>query len=638
MNNKFSLVIVFVLFFGSICGNAANNNESPLIKAKSIAENLINLNTPLHIVLAIDSSASMNASADAKTAAIEFLKIVKNRINNSIKVGYVSWKHYPASYSKDLSSNYHELYDNISNIDFTGNTCLMVGLNKSLDLLNEAKSTEGKDIIVIISDGEENCNTSRNFTCEDLSSINLQGVQIYTIQTGNLEKKNPLLECLKNADFPTPLRNVVTEWSNTTDDPFYVRAQGRNIAIRELSTNMTITKRIIKGNLGPRILLRISAPNITEVKSGMVIALDSSGSLGTGGRPEYGRYIREVMPKILDKIEEKMPNNRISIVSWDNDIDFTYRPLTKDKNATPELVPISLAKKEIAEDEVFMKKSPYDKLFGLINISRWIDDISPLSLFVSKKDYPENYYYFDEYEGTNLSLALERPIRTLDKAYSFFSQNRTDASRKVILLMTGRSEFSPCDPRLINDAQRKNYGIFAIGLGVIDGSKMHKELINMTANQKNETRYYYSPGSVDWTGQVADKEIDKIIYEIATSEIANNFTLVDTIYPYLRVNPNSITTTENGQKINISSSNITNSDGTTTLKLGFNRSIKPEDIIEISIDTEFNLSLPVDVTESRTSKAFVINNQTMPSSLSYIWQSNGKKYTLPLPENSISIY
>ena len=60
------------------------------------------------------------------------------------------------------------------------------------------------------------------------------------------------------------------------------------------------------------------------------------------------------------------------------------------------------------------------------------------------------------------------------------------------------------------------------------------------------------------------------------------------------------------------------------------------DILEIEINTEFNMNLPVDVTANMTSVDFNPEIGTAPSFIKYNWR-NINDFTLPLPENRIII-
>ena len=645
MDNKYVFIIIIslVLFFSSIIGNAAKNNESQnsIIKAKSIAENLTDLNIPLHIVLAIDSSASMYyENESAKSAAIEFLKAIENKTDERIKIGYVSWRHVPVLSSNNLTSNFTDINYKISNINFTGNTCFRIGINRSFDLLRNEKASGIYNVLVIISDGVENCNTGANFTCEEFQKINSTDIYIYTIQIGESDKGSSLLRCLgKPIQKPLPIPNLpgnkTTEPSRLIlvdslfETPIQIQVRGSEIEGRDPNTNMTVSKSITDGHFGPHIVLKLAAPGIQEIKTGIVIAVDSSGSLGMGGRAEYGNNIRESMPKILRNIEEKMPNSNVSIVSWDDNIDFAYSPILNNKSENATSVPISQAIKEITDNEIFLYKNIYP--FSLDYFSR---------LFSSK--YPEKYYYCKETEATDLNVGLESARAILNKAI----QNRLDATRKLILFITARSEFSPCKPETVYKAKKENCNIHTIGIGVIEGSELENELIKMSGD-KNHTegdkeKYHYSPGSSVFDCTTVASAAAQALKQYNTENISNNIRIVDTLYPYLHINEQSVEVIKNGDILNNSliTKNIrANPDRTNTVEVIINKSVymKPSDVIQVSFDTYLDLSIPADVTNSRTSRVYSIDRNTPASFISYSWLGNDHIYNAYLPEGSVVI-
>ncbi len=678
----FKIYLILIIYMITVIAGGNNIDNKQIFgdetKANYLAKIFTSLNNSTNIVLAIDSSASMNdGTQGAKQASIEFLKALGDNTDGRIKVGYVSWRHIPASSSPDLSSDLKGISEKVKEIDFTGNTCMRTGLNKSFELLQNAIPTADYNIIVIISDGEENCNTGKNFTCEEFKSNYPKNVYIYTLQTRSSEEGDRLLKCLErpitlsntnelnkgNNEKPLPNLRTNSEFPDQGQNsqgkiitPYKIQVQSFNISRRNTNTNMTISKSIVDGKLGPKVILKLTAPGIKDIKSSVVIAVDSSGSMGIGGNPRYGDHIRDSMPKILDAIENRMPNSNVSIISWDDDIDLAYGPLLKsNSNASmmpnasmvlnASMVPIAQAKKEIIEKNVFTNKYPYDKFLYLIPADKWSNSrlagfLWPLDLLFLKKLPPTDYYYCYENESTNLSVGLKSAISTLDNSSLIKGQSQLDARRKLIIFIAGRSEFSKCDDNLIEEARRKYYNISTVGVGVAEGSMMEKELIKIAGNERN---YNYSTGSSGWTSRAVDKVIEGDLYEFSKSDITNGIALVETIYPYLRLDNNSIRATING--VNISKALISkgiriNPDNTTTLKITLSKKLnmKPDDVIEVSFDTYLDLTLPIDNARSGNQKKYAIDKGAPASNVSYNWLANGQLYSIPLPENSINIY
>jgi len=659
--SKVYLLLIIYLLIIIADGNSIDEQpiSGPESRANNLAEIFSSLNNTANIVLAIDSSASMDDGfQSAKEVALEFLEALGNNQDRNLKVGYVSWRHAPVSSSPNLSSKFSGLPEEIRKIDFTGNTCLRMGINRSLDLLRNETPNSGYNIIVIISDGEENCNTG-NLTCSEFAKIFPDDVYVYTIQTRTSERGSTLLKCMERPIDIDPLNGISTKDQipipqlkvnpiladhRSKEDlkaNFDFEIQSFNISRRDADTNITISKSIVSGEFGPKVKLKLTAPGIKDIKSGVVISVDSSGSMGLGGNPRYGEHIRNSMPKILDAIEEYMPNSNISIISWDNDTDFAYGPLSGG-NGIAAMVPISRAKEEIADNDVFTCKCPYDKFLYSIP-ANGLPDSSLLRIFdflFTKKLQPTNHYYCYENESTNLSIGLESAIKALDNSSFIQDRNRLDATRKLIILIVGRSEFSNCDDDLIKEAKRKYYDINTVGIGVVDGSMMEKELIKIAGGERN---YNYSTGSSGWTSEAVDQVIKDALYEFSRSNITNDLTVVETLYPYLRLNNDSIKVSINNVELSkdlINREIQVNSDNTTTLRIALNRNIniKPSDVIEIFFDTYLDLSMPLGMSSSRTQKKYTINMSSPTSGVSYYWLANGQSYTIPLPENSLNIY
>ena len=652
MKNKFFLVFIILAVFvtESLYGNASDNSD-PIIGAKTIAENLTKLNTSLNIVLAIDSSASIYyESQSSKSTAIEFLKTIENKTNTRIKIGYVSWRHVPVFSSSYLSSNFSDIYHRINDTNFTGNTCFRNGLNRSLELLRKEATSAVYNVLIIISDGEENCNTESNFTCDEFNKMNSTDIYIYTIQIGRSDKGSSLLKCLEKPiekpigipELPHPNPSALNGSSSNKpgnkmlkpisifEKAFQFQTQGSEVSIREPNTNMSVSKSITGGIFGPKITLKLAAPGIEAIKTGIVIAIDSSGSLGKGGRAEYGYNIRMSMQKILDKIDERMPKSNISIVSWDDNVDFAYSPLLNNNPLLASLVPISQAKSEIYEKEVFLYKSSYP--FPL----NFIAGVFPSNV-------PGTYYYCNETESTNLSVGLESARIILNKTVG----NKLDATRKLILLVTSRSEFSRCDKDIVNKAKNENCNIHTIGIGVIDGSELQKDLIEI-AGDKNKPegdreKYHYSPGSSLFNEATVATSVNQALEQYSTENISNKISIVDTLYPYIHlVEGQSIKVMLNDNILNESlyTKTVTiNSDNTTTLEIILDKNVVmiPSDVIQVSFDTYLDLSLPIEATNSRTSRIYSINQKTPTSHVSYSWLGNNLAYNIPLPECNIAL-
>lgn len=632
------LVTIITLFMIVLTSASAVSTYNTETNIKDIVGILAKLNNSSHIILSIDCSSSVNnPQENAKKVALEFLNETK-RINSDgkFKVGYVGWNDHLITRSHFLSTNLDEVYNDIdNNIKLIGTTCFEIGMNESLKLLRAEDGAGINDIIIIISDGLENCTKRSNFSCKQFK-MNNADINIYTIQIGEDPEGSKLLRCLgKPAPKPSNEKIDIISANNSTNQPTYkyfnempFRIQTREVVRRDPYTNMTVSKSISGGDHGPRITLKLNAPGIEKIRTNVVIALDSSGSLGKGGQAEYGENIRKSMPEILKRIEEKMPISNVSIISWDNNIDFAYSNLLNTNPYKCNLVPISQARKEISENEVFLSNNDFRNYPIPLNY---------IMQFFLSRSQPEKYYRCDENESTDLNVGLNSSRIVLNKS----SPNRLDGIRKLIIFIAARSEFAGCDQSSINQTKNENCDIHTIGVGVIDDSDLQKELIKIAGNKSktlgDRNKYHYSPGSAFYNDKVVAAVADRALEQYFKENILNNISIIDTLYPYLKIDNQSINVVMNEKTLNKSKLSIKsqiNPDDTSTLKVVFGKDLnmKPSDVIQVSFDTVLDLSLPIDVTNSKTSRTYSIGRDTQNSNISYNWLGNNQIYTIPLPE------
>jgi hypothetical protein len=395
-------------------------------------------------------------------------------------------------------------------------------------------------------------------------------------------------------------------------------------------SNVTITKDVVPGCKGPQIIITIKAPDIKEIKRDIVISLDTSGSFGVGGRPEYGAVLREVMPEVLEHIEQNDPMCRISLVSWDDDIDFAYGPMiSKDINKA-ELMPIDIARSDLVDKNLF--DSPPHKLE--LPFLNWQLDLSNLNRYISlpfrhpTRGYNCTYLYFWENESTNLSLGVLSALNIMKKSSFYrYYDNR-------ILLITGRSEFVPINKsELTYEIIKCKYPISVVGFGVPYDSDLNKTLYDIVSSS-NGKNPYYTPGILGWTKDSMLNAIDSAVDDIMKSErIINNITINEVLYPYLKIL--SINVSKNKNPINYSK-NIAYgiNDNSTMLTLRWLDSLNSSEELQIVIDTELNMSLPIEVSTLKTRVLYNIDPATSPSFVTYYWQDR-ELWMVALPEERI---
>jgi hypothetical protein len=592
-------------------------------KIQSLVDSITELNNSLNVVLSIDCSGSME-NESAKNAALGFLSQLKNGTKGNIDVGYVAWSKGILAESLTLNSDISEVYKEINNRNLKNNsvTCMSIGLDKSIKLLRDNKEPGKHNILIVISDGMDNCTSDLNLNCGDIrQEINAIGINIYTIQIGNDPEGRELLECLENTgDVPSADAGKTQGFRIVEKLPrdMTFQAEIKHDSIPPDPNNMTVSKDITWGDHGPRIALAIKVPSARDIPTNVAIALDSSGSLGWGGRPEYGDNIREAMLPSLEKIRDRLDYSKVSIISWDEDIDFAYGDLNNTDPSKARLVPTSIAIDDITKNDVFMYK---DEGY-----------LQKLWAYFWGADRPLDHYYCRENESTNMSIGL-------DSARAVLNNTKGTGIRKMIILITARSEYEPCDPKIIRLAKNQSCNIYTIGIGVINGSLLENELKEIASDR--ETKYKYSSGSQIYDKNAMDSVIENAVDQFLKENISNNILINETLYPYIQAKNDTVNATLNGKPIYpIPNMRLikTNPDRTTTWKIEFKGlNIKPEDELIVYFDTTLNISLPADVTKFRTSIDYSIDRKTTRSSISYRWLADNKQYEIGLPERNIEI-
>ena len=205
-------------------------------------------------------------------------------------------------------------------------------------------------------------------------------------------------------------------------------------------SNITLTKTI--SGSGSRLAYNyaIDTPKVDDFD--FVLALDSSGSMGDVGEPEQGKAVADAIPRFIkETIEKKSDKNfKISIVSWDDDIDFAYGNDFNNTNPKiAKLVPIKKADEDIKNQLVFGEESG--------------------------KEY---FYKSSPREHTNISKAIEASI----DIFKNNEPNYANRTSRFIILVVGESEYDPCNKDLIQKAEKEGYSIYVIGMPFNEKNEM----------------------------------------------------------------------------------------------------------------------------------------------------------------------
>ncbi len=610
---------IFIILFLMDCMILSCAAQTDNSKIEAIVNSLIELDNSSNVVLSIDCSGTI-ANEAAKNDSIVFLDNLKNKTRGNINVGYVAWSSGIIDKSSTLSSKINDVRQELKNSNLKNKsvTCMRNGLNESIKLFGD-KEPGKHNILIIISDGLDNCTNSSNLNCNNIWQLNATGIKIFTIPIGNNPIGRELLGCLEDREIDLGADERMTQDFREVEKlprDMTFKAEVKQDIIAPDPNNMTVSKKVTWIDNGPRITLEINVPSAAKIPTNVAIAIDSSGSLGWGGRSEYGDNIREAMLPSLEEIRDRLNYSKVSIISWDENIDFAYWDLNNTDPAKACLVPTSIAIDNITENNVFMKKDE-----GYLEKVR---------AFFWGVDRPKTYYYCWEDESTNLSLGLDSARTVLNNATG-------NGIRKMIILITARSEFEHCDPKIISLAKEQNCDIYTIGIGVINGSRLEKELMEIASNK---AKYHYSAGSQTYDQNAMESVIKTAVDQFTKENVSDNIRINETLYPYIQAKNGQVNAELNNKKILGNMSLIqTNPDKTTTWKIEFdkNLNLKPGDKLTVYFDTALNMSLPADVTKSRKPIAYSIDPKTIKSSISYRWLADNQPYEIGLPERNIKI-
>ncbi len=344
----------------------------------------------------------------------------------------------------------------------------------------------------------------------------------------------------------------------------------------------------------------ITAPKINDFD--FVLAVDSSGSLGPSENDLEGPAVATAVPDFIEGIANNysrtsMANFNISIVSWNDKIDFASSDFTN-------------------------KDSSKAKLFS-INKS-----INNIDTFIN--EFTKSYNYTDETAGTNISVA----IRTSNDVLNADMKPNVDyhKTKKFIILVTGKGEFKPCNRDLMNAVQKK-YEIFTIGLDVPISSYLYSHLKDLAMNKNHHWSFVgAAPGSLQGS---LDQELEIALRDAldnaTKSAVAYNVKIVESLYSYYT--PNLASFTIDGVPINGAfvhkSTNLL--DGTSTITLDLPEGLRPNSKTVVSFTADFNPGyLPVTITNDR--KPITLCSpagNTQLAAFSYDW-FNGEPFKIKL--------
>jgi Ca-activated chloride channel family protein len=662
---------------------------------------------PTRVVLAIDSSGSMNTSDPNKERvkaatqfAREFLQDPENR------VGVVNWD--TNALTTPLTSNSNAVLSSIEKVDSAGGTNLDLAMRSSLELFpKQSISSKTTDVIVLLSDGMGNYTPSGNSgSLTDVAKN--RGIKIFTIALGNQSDTINLTEIARvtggeayrspNADaikgiykeigsnilgfladnvtmtytLPSTLKRVnsVPEPNSITvsgdlailtwnigsivagkdwraeltiassdpgrfplgvnpqsqvsytgcdgvagfseinqnlltvnaDRPFILAGYGEGGKAYDNKTRVLLTKDVIPNQNKPcpdcpNINFTIEAPP-AACDLEILLAIDKSGSMREVDKS--GKYNYDWMKEEVDALLKSLPSGtKVAIVSWDDD-----EPLNAHDLVTSSAGFVTLP----------------SGLSNLMSVTGNYDLTSCL-----------------ETDQTIYSSAIGRINSVL--ASSPISLNARANTVRLVIYVTSWSEFKP--ERIPGDLNR-TLQLLIGGLPVDCRDKIYTFYLGpapaVPPQRQEQLKALTHIAAVTggsgplWLNYAnLQSVINQEVVSCSDRPWIGNVVLTDTLYPYLKV-------TNTYPKANITR----NTDGTTTLVWNAG-SLGRGKAWHASVETAFDMTLPVDFTLARTQVAFNAGANTPASTLDYTWPGfycgtgTADRFQIPVPEGKIRL-
>lgn len=362
-------------------------------------------------------------------------------------------------------------------------------------------------------------------------------------------------------------------------------AKGENKA-----TNVTVKKYAKAENGIFKFYYDITTPRVDDYL--FILALDSSGSFAYNGGGNPSRQADAVIDATKKFLEDtnnkyKTKNFNLSIVSWDNNIDFAY------------------TRNDFKNDDPSKVK--------LVPIKDVIDDIAMLSPFVAP-DQEGIPYRCEEGDYTDLSQPINASLKILNAKV-----NQPDDSHRVkkfIIIVTGEGETTSCSPRLIEEA--KGIPIYVVGMEFRDRTKLWNHLAYDICD--DPSNFFRTPSNSESLKDDLLKSLEAALGKALSDPVASNVSLIEPIDGCFIPNKNATIVIKSHPGNEIPVLGVLNQ---TTIEYIFPNGLYPENVTELSFDATFALDFPV----SRV-------DMFLPSRLTYTWFNN-KDFNISIPKNEI---
>jgi hypothetical protein len=373
------------------------------------------------------------------------------------------------------------------------------------------------------------------------------------------------------------------------------------IEIRQNDTNISISKAVEETGKSPIILkYTIKTPKVDDFD--FVLALDSSGSFGRSGLPVEKDAVVKAIPEfiryIIDKREYSDNNFSISLVSWDEKVNFAYGNFTNNNSSGAEIVPVKKAVEEINNSNL------------------------------------EKYYLCDEDSFTDLSIPISSALSILDnKTHPSIKGHRTS---RFMILITGKGEYHKANQSLVEEFKRNNYPIYVIGLDVEEDTTLFDHLNLLAENNTNRVKFLRifpsDPGQLEVE---LLKALEAHLDNATREPIMRNIKIDETLYPYVEPDMGSIEVEGNYLKSTSTYRRIADSH-TSALHLELANGLMPNSETRITFRCNLNLTgMPVTVSDNQ--KDVIIykpsqgKNPPPKPAIYFDWLNDELPHNQPLP-------
>jgi hypothetical protein len=279
------------------------------------------------------------------------------------------------------------------------------------------------------------------------------------------------------------------------------------------TTHVDILK-VVDGRAGhPEFEYTINIPKVDDFE--FILALDSSGSFLDGGQ---ANAVKGAVPKFIKSILElhRDKNFNLSIMSWDEDIDFVYpakglrNPF---KNNKTELVKFS-------------------------NVTQVDKDLDRYQVFSADNS---EYYYTKEEEFTDLN----QPLKASLDIFNRIPVNEFNRTSRFIILVTGRGEFWPAVSDLINRTQEKKFSIYVIGLDLFGyDNNLTRNLKKLSDNDPRKYQVLQNSATPDNLEKDLLDALGVALDNAIKEPVVKDLTIVEPFYEYVFPNEDKISIIE----------------------------------------------------------------------------------------------